>query len=128
MGEGDPTHLEEITVRGEAPGNFKGTEDKPLYLGRERGRELHHRGLCRLGGRHTERWFREANYIMTERVQVWRQRQVKELSIPFRKIKRWRVQQNWQKKNTMRHWWQVSEKREGVRITTEDKNHPSARE
>lgn len=68
MGEGDPNCLEEITEMGEAPGNFKRKEDKPLYLGKKKGGESHHRELCRLWGRNVEVWLREGNYILKERV------------------------------------------------------------
>lgn len=67
-GQRAPTHLEEIIEGGEAPGNFRGTDDKLLWLGRW---EL--RGSVDLA-EEIQRSGSEGNDILTERVQVWRQR------------------------------------------------------
>jgi len=51
--QGAPTHLKEIIEGGEAPENYRGTEDKLLWLGRW---EL--RGSVDLAEENTEEWFR----------------------------------------------------------------------
>lgn len=60
--QGAPTHLEEIIEGGEAPGNYRGTEDKLLWLGQW---EL--RGSVDLA-EEIQRSGSEGNDILTERV------------------------------------------------------------
>lgn len=59
---------------------------------------------------------------MTERVHIQRQRKVAVLSIHTQNMKRWRVQQNRQKRSTQRWWWQETGRRESIQITEEDKD------